>query len=242
MPRQKRDVRKFIFRGLFACGECGCSITSETQKGYNYYRCTKKKDICSQPYIREEELTKQISGIIQKVSLPNEWADNILKELDKEKEQAVQDNLVFVQNLKRQIMECKEKLDKLLDAHLEGVIAREEYVSKKQKLLNQKIELSEKLKNFEQKGNHWLERAKKFILEAKQAKNVSSGDNLCEKRDVLKKIGSNRLLQERKVLIYLKKSWKILSNVSAEWLGHEALPYQRSVWLRGQDSNLRHPR
>ena len=34
-----KSVVEYPFRKLLTCGECGCSITSETQKGHNYYRC-----------------------------------------------------------------------------------------------------------------------------------------------------------------------------------------------------------
>ena len=103
------------------------------------------------------------------------------------KEQAAQDGIAFTQNLKAQIKEREEKLDKLLDAHLEGVISKTEYLAKKQKILNEKVELSEKLKDFERKGNHWLEPAKKFILAAKQAKIIALQKNLFAKKRFSKK-------------------------------------------------------
>ena len=36
-------LKPYVYRGLFRCGECGCFITTETQKGHNYLRCTKEK-------------------------------------------------------------------------------------------------------------------------------------------------------------------------------------------------------
>ena len=51
------------------CGNCGCLITAETQKGHNYYRCTKKKQTCNEKYLREENLVEQMKTIIQKVSI-----------------------------------------------------------------------------------------------------------------------------------------------------------------------------
>ena len=131
---QKRNVKEYAFRGLFTCAECGCAITSETQKGHNYYRCTKKRGKCSQKYIREEVLADQINQQIQKVSLPPSWADKMIEELEKDKEQEAKDGAVFAQNLKSQIKELEDKLDKLLDAHLEGVISKVEYTAKKQKI------------------------------------------------------------------------------------------------------------
>ncbi|MDP2649684.1 MAG: recombinase family protein, partial [bacterium] len=137
---QKRKIREFAFRGIFFCGECGCSITSEMQKGHNYYRCTKKRVKCNQKYAREEVLDEQISDIIQKVSLPESWYYEIILELEKGSEQEYKDSVTFVQNLKNEIEKCEEKLDKLLDEKLDETIDKEEYILKKNKILNKKLE------------------------------------------------------------------------------------------------------
>jgi hypothetical protein len=243
---QKRKVKEFAFRGLLFCGECGCAITSETQKGHNYYRCTKKRGKCSQGYIREEVLADQINKQIQKVSLPPSWADKMIAELEKDKEREAKDGAVFAQNLKSQIKGLEDKLDTLLDAHLDGTINKEEYTAKKQKILNQKIEISEKLKDFEQNGNHWLEPAKKFILDSKQAEIIALHKNLFEKKDFLKKIGSNRILRERELVFEPRGAWQILlkSNFSAfggsrSASGGEATNAEHTIWLPGSDSNRR---
>ena len=41
-----KGLKPFLYRGFFRCGECGCFITTETQKGHNYLRCTKRKNPC----------------------------------------------------------------------------------------------------------------------------------------------------------------------------------------------------
>jgi len=239
--RPKKPSQKlFPFRNLLNCGECGCAITSETQKGHNYYRCTKKKDTCSQHYIREELLAEQINDWLKKVSLPAELADEMINELDKEKDEATKEGAVFAQNLKNQISELDGKLDALLDTHLAGTIDRDEYTAKKQKILNAKIGISDDLKNFELNGNHWLEPAKKFILVAKQAGIIALQENLFSKKDFLKKIGSNRLLLSRDVRVELKESWNLLKNWNqksqAEGLGLIET-CKTSLRLSGLDSN-----
>ena len=50
-----------------------------------------------------------------------------------------------------------EHLGKLPDAHLEGTIEADGYKSKKQELINAKINFQEKITDFERKGNNWLE-------------------------------------------------------------------------------------
>ena len=208
--KMKRGQKEYAFRSLLKCGECGCSITSETHKGHNYYRCTKKKNNCSQKYIREELLAEQISNLIQKVSLPPAWTKKMINKLDKEKEENVQTEMTFAQNLKSQILEHEKTLDKLLDLRLSSAISTGEYAAKKQKILNQKIEISEKLKDFERKGNRWLELCKNFILTANQAQIAALRGNFSEKKNFLKKVGSNPLLRERLVFLEYKNPWKML--------------------------------
>src|ERR1700675_16518 len=76
-PRKTIIGHNFPFTGLFRCGECGCMITAQWVKGnggrYRYYRCTKKKEKCSQQYLREDLLALQIKELLQKISLPDEW-------------------------------------------------------------------------------------------------------------------------------------------------------------------------
>lgn len=127
--------------------------------------------------------------------------------------------MTFAQNLKSQIAELDEKLDKLLDNQLDGRISTEEYAAKKQKILNQKIEISEKLKDFERKGNRWLELCRNFILTANQAQIAALQGNFSEKKNFLKKIGSNPLLRERRVFVEYKNPWKLFENSSAEAKG-----------------------
>ena len=207
----KRGIIKHTFRGTFLCGECGCGITSEVQKGHTYYRCTKKKGICTQKFIREEFLAEQVNDIIKKVSLSSEWKEWMLAELDKEQASTIESDALFVQNLKNQIKSVEETLDRLLDAHLDSTITSEEYIAKKQKLLNQKIDFSEKLKDFERKGNRWLELSRQFILDSNQAIIIASEENLEAKRDFLKKIGSNPRLASRSLLLDFKNPWRILA-------------------------------
>jgi DNA invertase Pin-like site-specific DNA recombinase len=57
---KSRGLKPYLYRGFFRCGECGCFITTETQKGHNYLRCTKRKNPCSQKYTREEIITSEI--------------------------------------------------------------------------------------------------------------------------------------------------------------------------------------
>ena len=207
--KKRKRKHEFAFSGLMRCGNCGCLITAETQKGHNYYRCTKKKQPCNEKYLREENLIEQMKNWIQKVSLPDKWAENMLAELDKEKEQAQKDGENFVQNLQNKKAEVEQKIEKLLDLYITGrALTLEEYQAKKQKLLNEKLDIEQKLRDFEQMGNNWLEPMKKMIFEAKQAKILlSQGDNQ-QILTFLRNVGSNFILKDKKLNFRFKIGWR----------------------------------
>ena len=123
---------------------------------------------------------------------------------------------------------------------MDSTITSEEYIGKKQKLLNQKIDFSEKLKDFERKGNRWLELSRQFILDSSQAIIIASEENLEAKRDFLKKIGSNPRLASRSLLLDFKNPWAILSETPVASLC-DAPNFSENgdsiFWLRDLDSN-----
>jgi len=207
----KKKPKYFVFRGFIRCAECGCLITAETQKGHNYYHCTKRKTKCSQKYVREEELAKQINQYIQKVSLPDDWADKMINELKTEKETKAQTSRFFAQKVENEIQVIDEKLEKLMNAYLENALNLVEYREAKNKLVNQKQLLKDKLTAFEQKSNNRFELAAKFINSVKQAEIIALQENPERGRDFLKKIGSNFRLSGQKLFLISKipsKSWQ----------------------------------
>ena len=66
-----------------------------------------------------------------------------------------------------------------------------EYKRKKSSLLNERLELKEKLTSYDGKGKVWLEPARTFVISCGQASYIANQGSLEEKREFLKKIGSN---------------------------------------------------
>ena len=235
-------VRKndFAFLGLLKCASCGCSITAEKQKGHNYYRCTKKKGLCQEKhYLREEILTEQITSYLQKVSLSSQDTEKVLAALDSEQDKAREDAQREVSVLKEQLASVETKLAKLLDVYLADALSTEEYATKKQSLLSQKMSLSEKITDFETKGLSWLEPAREFVKSLNQAANLLSSPNPTAMTTFLKNIGSNHILRNREFVFEPKKPY----DLAAAEGGGGVVGLQFPKWCRGRDSNpqgLRH--
>jgi len=154
-PHRKTKNELQAFCGLFRCATYGMMITGEykvkRQKNRNihnyiYYHCThkSKKVKCSKPCIRQEKLDTQISSLLQKFSLREDWATEILKMLVRGKTKAAQSSAAFVQEVQNKIRDIAAKLQRLLDGYLEQVIERETYRNEKAKLLSEKKMLEEK--------------------------------------------------------------------------------------------------
>ena len=224
----KTKTHEYIFCGLMKCGSCSCYITAEKQRGHIYYRCTKKKGICEEKYIREEALADQMKEVLQKVSLPDDWTEKMLNKMEEDRQTDMQSSSALVSALEGQITAIKDKLDRLLDSHLEGVIDKSDYLAKKEKLINEKLRLEEKLKEIKNKGVDWLEPMREFILSSCQAKKIAANGDLMEIRTFLKNAGSNFTVKGKKFDWLAKGGYQIVGEIG---------PHTK--WLPGSDSNRR---
>ena len=193
-PQKKSNNEPKAFCGLLSCAECGMGITAEKQKGHIYYRCTKKRGGCSQPYVREEELNRQLSQLLQKFSLKPDWAAGMRKMLEKDKAEAAQSTTTFVREAREKIHAIQTKLQRLLDGYLEQDIEREVYLTEKAKLLSEKKSLEEQSFNLEQKRTGWLEPMSEWIKEAESLPKIAQESNLFEKKVACRTLFSSNLV------------------------------------------------
>ena len=93
-PKRHPGTVDFAFTKLLFCGACGSGITAEEkfkhqQNGnvhrYVYYHCTCGKDRdCKQPAIREEDLTKQMIALMDKIDIDKlKTVEKIKKEIQR---------------------------------------------------------------------------------------------------------------------------------------------------------------
>src|SRR3989344_4825425 len=189
--------------GLLKCGECGCSITAEVQtkksgRSYIYYRCTKKRGACSQPFVREEMLDTQLSELLSKFHLPREWAEELDRMATKDEANTSQTTAASVQVMRAKIAELDGKIARLTDLFVEQDIERDEYLSRKRSLMSEKKSLQERSLLLERNAAAWLEPMRNGINEASMLDEIAKSKDLPSKKIPLQKIfGSNLTLHAR---------------------------------------------
>ena len=209
--RPKSTLKKsHAYRGLLLCAHCGCSITSSVQKGHIYYHCTRKRGNCGSRYVREENITEEITKALQKVSLLDRLAQDIVQRAQALAVQEKNWSGTSVQIFQQKLKVCNSKIDRLLDLSLSRDITSEEYGSKKKELVEERTNIRESLKDLERKGTVWLEPLISFISQAKSIPKISSSTDLSKRADLFKKIGLNRKLHQYAIQYEPRSVWRIL--------------------------------
>ena len=205
----------FSYTAMMKCGECGSAITAEEKNKYQkngnthhyiYYRCTKKKNSnCTQRYIEEKELNKQIAVILNSISIPQdfyEWALDVLKSSNQQESQSR--NTILL-NQQRAYDACIKKIDGLIDMRSNNDITQEEFTSKRKELEEEKTRINRLLKQTDERIDHWLEYAEKVFHFAASASAAFTDGDLETKKQTLAALGSNLLLKDRKLILDLNK-------------------------------------
>ena len=255
-PRHSKKRHYFPFTGLLTCGECGAAITAQWAHGnggtYRYYRCTKRLGSCSQRYLREDLLVEQLKDKISKVALCEDWKEKMLAKVEVWEKENIQSSQSFAQNLEEKIKEAETKLDKLVNAFLDGSIEKETYLVKKDELIKTKTDLNKRKSDFGRKGNNWIEPLREWILSAHHAKKLASSNDFDEIKSFAEKIGTNRRLLDRKLIFdfvrpfafvpkYTGKCERSRAKSAASEQTNCPQNSQCLDWSGRQDLNLRHP-
>ncbi len=214
-PRKSRQNHDFPFTGLFTCAECGGAITAQFAHGhgglYRYYRCTKKFGPCKQGYVQENSLAEQLKTRLQTVAISDEWFEQANKQITEWEKEQTSANDSFAQNLETQTKDTNAKLDKLVNAFLDGTIDKEVYLQKKNELVKTKTDLSERKSDFGRKGHNWLEPLREWIKDAHHAKKLAGSNDFNELKSFVAKNGTNRRLADKKVAWLWANPWPLLA-------------------------------
>jgi len=86
----------------------------------------------------------------------------------------------------------------------------EHYLIKKDELVKLKTELLERKRDFGRKGNNWNEPLREWINLACSAEKLASSEDLYEIKSLVEKIGTNRRLLNRRIILDFKKPLNLI--------------------------------
>ena len=116
---------------------------------------------------------------------------------------------------KKSLSEIQVRIDRLLDAYLANMVTQAEYQIKREALLNEKIQLQEKIAQVERSATGWLEPCKAFLEAAHEARKLLDEENLEAQKDFCQKIGSNHRLAAKALVFDFNSPWLHLAAAKA---------------------------
>ena len=212
-PRPQRLF--FPLRGYLKCANCGCALTASLKKGHHYYYCTGNRVGCDEHkhYMRESYLYEKVSDVLTSIAF-SERKIEVMYQAAKEK---LELNSGYVEHalisLQIQLDNLKTKESLLLDTFLAGQITKDLYDSKIIALHNEKVSLTQQLKEAESaQPSLLLEPTKKVFLQASRArKEFLEGDDF-KKRNILENLCWNLSLKEKNIHnVSLKSPFDIMA-------------------------------
>ncbi len=215
--RTKPKTRAFPFRGMIHCGECGYFITAEikcklTKSGLHYYvyhHCTKRRPgiKCSQPTIRQEELERQIEKEIAKISIDESFKDLAIKYSKEVYQQEAKDRNSIRKSLEKKYKDIQEQTNGLTEMRIKKLLEDEEYLEYKNKFLLERERVKEKLEDINHSAEKQLKLTERAFTFACYAGYWFEHGTIEQKNTILKTIGSNFILKDRKLSLELKNPW-----------------------------------
>jgi site-specific DNA recombinase len=195
-PRKRKQKHDFPFTGLFRCAECGSMISAQWTTNrhgtkYRYYRCSKKKNACSQPYIQEMELADKIRSRLETIALADKYTGWMLNKMDEWEKSETAANASSSQNLSSKIKASEERMEKLVSAYLDGDIPKESYLKRKDETMRSIASLQAEKKDFDAGKKKWVEPTRQWILDTKQANFLANADDLRQIKAFVQKVGTN---------------------------------------------------
>lgn len=219
--KSRPQKHNFPYIGLIACGECGCSITAEEHRKKNgrcyvYYRCTRKRGYCTEPFISNNKLETQIREVLGQITVSDqvrEWALEHARTAHSEETEARTEMYL---NQQKAYATVQRQLDGLVNMHLREMVSEEEYLQKRQELQRELASLKLKLADTENRAAERLELAEQVFIFANVAKKKFDGGSEQDRREIFSALGSNFILKGGVLLLTLQKPFEFLQSANAK--------------------------
>lgn len=211
----KYRKHEFLFgNGLLICGECGYSITAESQKGHSYYHCTNHNRSCTQrKFVREEALEQQIVNVLGGLIVINqkvlEWIRKALKESHQSESEY---HVTTLKELDEQLLQADKRLSKLYDDYVDEVVNKDFYETKKRQFEEDQDAIIQAKENHVKANIDYMQLGINLFELSQMGKDLYQNyATKEEKRELLNFVFSNLKLKDEKLVPTYQNGFQILS-------------------------------
>lgn len=200
----------FLFRQLFTCANCRRCLIGERQKGHVYYRCHQKG--CPSLTMREDRLEQSILKELRRLEYSQEEKDYFRQKITSMAENwlAQRENTLAGMNL--QLSQTDQRMSRLTDAYLEQAIDKPTFEQRKTALLEERRRLQDQIDGLASEGRSAPDCLRDLVELAGSAYLLYRFGLDEERRDLVKRVSSNRTLDGKSLTIMLELPFNLIAN------------------------------
>jgi len=220
-PKYSNLKKDMLYRGIFKCASCGGVITWELhdkrKNVYTYGHCNHYRKCQKRTYIKEPEVSRQITTLFSKLEVKNqrlaEWIKKSLKENH-------QEEIVYRTNtrneLNNRLNTLDHRLSNLYDDKMDEKISVGFYDKKFEQYSQEKKDLMENLQKLSNETLRYYEVGINIYELSQNAEKLYQEADKEKKRRLLKLVFDELKLDETKVIYKYSRPFEILSQVIAK--------------------------
>ena len=194
------------YRGLIRCGRCGRAVTAEHKRKralrYLYYHCARRKldDRCPEPSIEAKALDAQILAFLRTLQLEPRLHELMLKSFVRQEAELVRLSVSRRLALEAALADVDRQADELTTLKLRGQLTDDQFIAQRRRLDVERDDLAARL-NAATPGEIGIEPLRDLLRVSNQAVDWFLRADGEEKRMILKLVGSNPTLIDKKLSI-----------------------------------------
>ena len=208
----KYNKHNFLFKGLLHCGNCGGSITWETQKGTVYGHCNHYRDCTQTTWSKQGDVELQLVKEFGNLEIENtrivEWIRKALKEHHKEE---IDYHSTSLNDLNLRHDQINQRLDKLYDDKLDEKVTPDFYDRKFKQYTNEKEQITTAIQKLANASTKYYQLGINIFELSQRAKEIYFGiKDEGEKRELINLVFSGLTLDEGKLTVKHSKPFRLL--------------------------------
>jgi site-specific DNA recombinase len=188
---------EFLFRRLIRCAACGYAAIGEKVKGHVYYRCHART--CPTNTVKEEVAEMVVAEKLANLQFTSEEKSYLEGEIRDMKARWIKDKEEAIGNLNVSLEKVAERLTKLTDAYLDGILERDLFEERKRALLFERQASQGTLNDFKTNRTSVPEALEKFLERAGSAWLLYQEANPEQKRRMVKIVSSNLAMRSKTI-------------------------------------------
>jgi hypothetical protein len=230
--RPRAKTISFAYTGLIRCGECGFAVTAEDKvnkygKHYIYYHCSHRRHDydCRQRTVTVQMLERQIELFLSDLTLPeriHSWAVQTLAADDKVEQQAIEERRKTLHDAQER---TKRALENLTSLRVRDVISDDEFLQERRKLETELLRLGQQAKTDRDTQDRFEPLESLVLFRSRAIEWFRAGDDET-KRTILKIVGSNLTLKDKKLNLEAKEPFRRMPENDTE---HEMRRWKSDV-------------